>query len=320
MSASMYILEEILCAARAAGASDVHLTAGSPPRMRVDGELVTMDFIRLHSADTLDILLGILPESCREQFEERGEYSFSFSLPKGGRCRANAYRQKGSTALALRLVGAEAPSALELGLPEAVVELYRLKEGLVLAAGASGSGRSTTLAALIDKINTSRNVHILTLEHPVEYLHPHKMSMVNQREIGQDSRDYVSALKAALREDTDVILLGELSGCETIGEAITAAETGHSVYTSLYASGIEDAVERIVEGFQPERQPQVRRRLANVLEAVVFQKLIPAGDGRRRAVFEVLRVNEEAREILRGGRFSELRHLLQAGGESEVSA
>ena len=229
MPASTYILEEILCAARAAGASDVHLTAGSQPRMRVGGELFPMGFARLLPTDTLDILLRILPEGQREQFEEQGEYDFAFSVSRGGRCRVNAYKQKGNVALALRLVEENVPSAESLGLPEEVMALYQLKQGLVLVVGVSGSGKSTTLAALIDQVNTFRNAHIITLENPVEYLHSHKMSMVNQREIGLDSRDYVSALKAVLREDPDVILVSDLDDYETAAAAVSAAETGHLV-------------------------------------------------------------------------------------------
>ncbi len=305
----MCILEEILCAARAAGASDVHLTAGSQPRMRVGGVLTVMDFARLLPADTLDILLAILPEGQRERFEEEGEYDFSFIIPGGGRCRANAYKQKGNVALALRPVEVKLPSTEELGLPEEIAQLYCLKEGLVLVTGASGSGRSTTLASIIDRINTLRNAHIITLENPVEYLHPHKMSMVNQREIGVDCRDYVSGLRGALREDPDVILVGELCDSDTISAAIAAAETGHLVFAALCAPGITDAIRDMAEAFLPHQQPWMRTRLANVLEAVVYQQLIPVQEGGRKGAFEVLRMESKARDILREGRFEELNDL-----------
>lgn len=306
MSAFTYILEEILCEARAAGASDVHLTAGSPPRMRVDGKLVTMGYQKLLPSDTLDVLLGVLPEGQREQFEEEGEYDFSFSLPGGGRCRANAYKQKGNVALALRLVKENVPSAKELGLPEVVSGLYQLKQGLVLATGKSGSGKSTTLAALVDQVNTFRNAHIITLENPIEYLHPHKMSMVNQREIGLDSKDYASALRAALREDPDVILVSDLGDYETAIGAVAAAETGHLVFAGLYASGMADAIGRLVEGALPHQQPQMRMRLANVLEAVVYQYMGQAEGNGRAADFEILEIDEEVRKCIREGRFHEL--------------
>lgn len=305
----MGILEEILRAARAAGASDVHLTAGSQPRMRVGGELAIMEFARLLPADTLDILLAILPEGQRERFEEEGEYDFSFTVPGGGRCRANAYKQKGTVALALRPVEVKLPSAEELGLPEEVSRLYDLREGLVLVTGASGSGRSTTLAAVIDRINTSRNAHIITLENPVEYLHPHKMSMVNQREIGVDCRDYVSGLRAALREDPDVILVGELEDGDTISAAIAAAETGHLVFAALGSPGIADAVRDMAEAFLPHQRSWMQARLANALEAVVYQQQVPARDGAGKVAFEVLRMDGKARDILREGRFEELKDL-----------
>ncbi len=305
MPASTYILEEILCAARAAGASDVHLTAGSQPRMRVGGELFPMGFARLLPTDTLDILLRILPEGQREQFEEQGEYDFAFSVSRGGRCRVNAYKQKGNVALALRLVEENVPSAESLGLPEEVMALYQLKQGLVLVVGVSGSGKSTTLAALIDQVNTFRNAHIITLENPVEYLHSHKMSMVNQREIGLDSRDYVSALKAVLREDPDVILVSDLDDYETAAAAVSAAETGHLVLAGVYASGVEDAVEHILDGALPHRQAQMRLRLANVLEAVVYQHMVQEEGGSRRAEYEVLRGREDIWKFLGEGMHQE---------------
>jgi len=312
MSVASSVLEDILCEARAAGASDVHLAAGMPPMMRVRGELSVMEFSRLLPADTLDILLSVMPEVARDRFEERGEYAFSFYISGCGRCRANVYKEKGNVALALRLVYTEIPSAEELGLPESVTELYKLKRGLVLVAGASGSGRSTTLAAIVDRINSLRSTHIITLENPVEYLHPHKMSMVNQREIGVDSVDYASALYAALREDPDVILVGELDGQEVISAAITAAEMGHLVLSAVPVTRVADVIERIIDRFSPNQQPQIRVRLANVLEAVVAQELVPSEDGGRRASFEVLRVSSEVRDMIREERFFLLSGMLQS--------
>ena len=305
MPASTYILEEIVCAAREAGASDVHLTAGSPPRMRVQGILIIMEYAKLVPAETLDMLLRILPEGQRELFEERGEYVFSCSLVKGGRCRVNAFKQKGNVALTLHLVDGEVPSVEALGLPQSVSDLYQLQHGLVLVTGISGSGKSATLAALIDEINTRRGVNIITLENPVEYLHSHKLSMVNQREIGLDSRDYVCALRAAQREDADVILAAELPDFDTVREAITAAETGHLVFAAVCAPGIADAIERVTEGVGINGQEQIRMRLSNVLRAVIYQQLIPS-DGGWKAEFEVLQVGAAERKIIREGRYCEL--------------
>ena len=218
-------IEEILREAKNAGASDVHITVGIPPKMRVNGSLVTMSYPKFMPADTTEILLEIMNETQRELFEERGEYDMSFSIREMGRYRVNAYKQRGSVALAIRLVGTQIPSAEELRLPESVADLYNRKRGLVLVTGPAGSGKSTTLAAIIDMINTYRDAHVITLEDPIEFLHQHKMSMVNQREIGLDSENYANALRAALREDPDVILVGEMRDLATISVAVTAAET-----------------------------------------------------------------------------------------------
>lgn len=194
-------IEEILKAAKEAGASDVHLTVGIPPKMRIDGGLVSMAYPKVLPADTLDVLVNIMTQQQREYFEEHGECDLSFSISGYGRFRVNAYKQRGSAALAFRLVGANVPTLEELGAPECLADLCAKKEGMVLVAGPAGSGASTTLAALVDQINESRQVHVITLEEPIEYLHQHKMAMVNQREIGTDSDTYLSALRAALRED-----------------------------------------------------------------------------------------------------------------------
>ena len=230
----MPIIEDILKDAKDAGASDVHLTVGIPPKMRVNGDLITMNYSKMMPGDTLDILISILTDGQREKFEERGEFDFSFSIPHLGRYRVNAYKQRGSVAMAFRLVGTQIPSPESLGVPESVVELYQRKRGLILVTGPTGSGKSTTLAAIIDKVNNNRDAHVITLEDPIEYLHQHKMAMVNQREMGLDSNSYANALRAALREDPDVILVGEMRDFETISVAITAAETGHLVLSTLH--------------------------------------------------------------------------------------
>ncbi len=283
-------IEEILKAAKEAGASDVHLTVGIPPKMRIDGGLVSMAYPEVLPADTLDVLVNIMTQQQREYFEEHGECDLSFSISGCGRFRVNAYKQRGSAALAFRLVGAKVPALEELGAPECLADLCAKKEGMVLVAGPAGSGASTTLAALVDQINESRQVHVITLEEPIEYLHQHKMAMVNQREIGTDSDTYLSALRAALREDPDVILIGELQDTEIIELAIHAAETGHLVLSSLHAGNAAGVVERIVEKFPPAKQRQIKIRLLHVLEAVVFQELVPVSEnGGRTASFEVLK-------------------------------
>lgn len=305
-------IEDILKVAKDAGASDVHLTVGIPPKMRVYGSLITMDYPKLLPADTLDILISIMTETQRERFEERGEYDMSFSLPNVGRYRLNAFKQRGSIAMAFRLVGTDIPSPEVLGIPKSIVDLYTRKRGLVLVTGPTGSGKSTTLAAVIDKINTCRDAHIITLEDPIEYLHQHKLSMVNQREIGLDSDNYSNALRAALREDPDVILIGEMRDFETISIAITAAETGHLVLSTLHTIGAASTVDRVIDVFPPHQQQQIRVQLANVLEAVISQQLIMTADGKGRvAAFEVMHANHAIRNLIREGKSHQIPSIIQ---------
>lgn len=308
----MPTIEEMLKTAKDAGASDVHITVGVPPKMRVNGHLITMDYDRLLPDDTQVLLDEIMNEQQKKRFEEQGEHDMSFSISNMGRYRVNAFKQRGSVAIALRLVGTQVPSAEELGIPESVIELYRKKRGLVLVTGPTGSGKSTTLAAIIDKINNNREAHVITLEDPIEYLHQHKKSMVNQREIGLDSQSYANALRAALREDPDVILVGEMRDFETISVAITAAETGHLVLSTLHTIGAASTVDRVIDVFPPHQQQQVRVQLANVLEAVISQQLLPKADESGRvAAFEVLHANHAVRNLIREGKTHQLMSVMQ---------
>ncbi len=308
----MPTIEEIMRTAKEAGASDVHITVGIPPKMRVNGNLIAMNYSKMMPADTLEVLLEIMTETQRERFEDRGEYDMSFSIPELGRYRVNAYKQRGSVALALRLVGTRVPSPEALGVPESVINLYERKRGLILVTGPTGSGKSTTLAAIIDKINNNRDAHVITLEDPIEYLHQHKMAMVNQREIGLDSQSYANALRAALREDPDVILVGEMRDFETISVAITAAETGHLVLSTLHTIGAASTVDRVIDVFPPHQQQQIRVQFANVLEAVISQQLIPTMDGRGRvAAFEVMHANHAVRNLIREGKSHQLVSVMQ---------
>lgn len=309
----MLDIEEVLKKAKEAGASDVHITVGIPPKMRVNGNLITMDeYQRMLPADTLDVVLNITSDAQRAKFEERGEFDMSFSIPNVGRYRVNIYKQRGSASLAFRLVGTVVPTAESLGVPTSVMDLYQRKRGLVLVTGPTGSGKSTTLAAIIDKINNFRDAHVITLEDPIEYLHQHKMSMVNQREIGLDSNNYANALRAALREDPDVILVGEMRDFETISVAITAAETGHLVLSTLHTIGAASTVDRVIDVFPPHQQQQIRVQLANVLEAVVSQQLIPTADGKGRvAAFEVMHANHAVRNLIREGKSHQLASVMQ---------
>lgn len=308
----MISIREILQVAKEAGASDVHLTVGIPPKMRVNGNLITMDFPKLLPNDTVEAMLEIMSEEQRNRFEKAGEFDMSISVSELGRYRVNVFKQRGSVALALRVVGTHVPSPEILGVPNSVIDLYQRKRGLVLVTGPTGSGKSTTLAAIIDKINQCRDAHIITLEDPIEYLHQHRMSMVNQREIGLDSENYANALRAALREDPDVILVGEMRDFETISVAITAAETGHLVLSTLHTIGAASTVDRVIDVFPPHQQQQIRVQFANILEAVISQQLIPTADGKSRAAaFEVMHANHAVRNLIREGKSHQLPSVMQ---------
>ena len=308
----MISLEEVLQVAKVAGASDVHLTVGLPPKMRVNGDLINMDFPKMLPPDTQAVADEIMNDKQKEIFAEKGEFDMSFSIRNLGRYRVNAYHQRGSVAMAFRLVGTQVPSPEALGIPESVVELSQRKRGLVLVTGPTSSGKSTTLAAIIDKINQTRDAHVITLEDPIEYLHQHQLSMVNQREIGIDSGNYANALRAALREDPDVILVGEMRDFETISVAITAAETGHLVLSTLHTIGAASTVDRVIDVFPPHQQQQIRIQLSNVLEAVISQQLIPTADGKGRvAAFEVMHANHAVRNLIREGKSHQLMSVIQ---------
>ena len=298
MVIKMAVIEEIMRTAHEEGASDVHITVGIPPKMRINGSLRTMKFPKITAKDTLEIVLEIMTEKQRRHYEECGECDMAFTIPELGRFRVSAYRQKGQTALSIRLISMQIPSPESLGIPEPVIELYDKKSGLILVTGPAGNGKTTTLAALVDKINSNREVHIMTLEAPIEYVHGHKLSMISQREIGQDSESYSAALKAALHEDADVILLGEMCDEETIEAALTAVETGHLVLTAMNATGAADMLEHLTDDFPPHKQKQIHRRFAAALEAIVFQQLKQSADGRKRtASFEVLSGDEYRQQI-----------------------
>ncbi len=295
----MPIIEEIMQSAGQAGASDVHIIVGTAPKMRVNGELLTMNFPKMTEKDTLEILLGMMTQLQRERFEERGEYDMSFSIGKLGRYRVHAYKEKGLSALTLRLVSEQIPLPENLGVPESVIEICEKKKGLVLITGASGSGKSTTLAALVNKINYSREVHVVTLESPIEYVHKSGLALISQREIGTDSGSYVSALHAAMREDTDVIFIDEMQGPDVIAAAIAAVEAGHLVFAAMNTADAAAAVENIMDAFPPTKQKQASMRLANVLEALVTQSLTVSANGKMRsAEFEVTLADEELRRMI----------------------
>ena len=300
MEASEVTIEKIMGCAKDAGASDVHITVGISPKMRVNGKLMVMPFPVLLPVDTKRICDSMMNDKQKEHFEEKGEWDFSYSIPQMGRYRVNAFRQRGSVAMVLRLVGTVVPTPESLSLPPSVIDLYKMKRGLVLVTGPTGSGKSTTLASLVGKINMDLDAHIITLEDPIEYLHRHARSIVNQREIGIDATSYDLALRSALREDPDVILVGEMRDLETISTAITAAETGHLVLSTLHTIGAAATIERIIDVFPPHQQEQIRTQLANVLVSVVSQQLVPTVDRRGRvAAFEVMHATPAIRNLIR---------------------
>ena len=308
----MVTMEQLLAIAKEAKASDVHLTVGLPPRVRVNGELIDLNYPRLMPDDVEKIVLSIMSEAQLKTYEELGEVDFAFSVPNVGRYRVNAFRQRGSVACSMRVVETTIPKPEELGVPQSVIELYKKKRGLVLVTGPTGSGKSTTLASLIDRINDERNAHIITLEDPIEYLHSHRKSMVNQREIGIDTHSYAAALRAALREDPDVILVGEMRDLETISTAITAAETGHLVLSTLHTVGAAATIDRIIDVFPPYQQQQIRVQLAMVLEAVISQQLIPRADHKGRvAAFEVMHATVPIKNLIREAKTYQISTVIQ---------
>lgn len=310
-AASTLTIEQILAIAKNAGASDVHITVGIPPKMRVNGVLETMNFPMLMPEDAERLVYGTMNDKQKAAFDEYGEWDFSYAVGALGRYRVNAFRQRGSFAMVMRLVGNKIPDPKDLGVPTSVVDLFDKKRGLILVTGPTGSGKSTTLASIIGKINRELDTHIITLEDPIEYLHKHGRSIVNQREMGIDSENYAAALRSALREDPDVILVGEMRDLETISVAITAAETGHLVFSTLHTIGAASTVDRIIDVFPPHQQQQIRTQLANVLEAVVSQQLIPRISGGRVAAFEVMHANAAIRNLIRENKSHQIESTIQ---------
>jgi twitching motility protein PilT len=297
-------------------ASDLHITVGQPPIMRLDGELVKLTDKLLTPDDTLRMVKEVMKGTQFDHLEEHGELDFSFSYPEVGRFRVNGYRQRGSYGLAFRVVYGRIPSLEELGLPSVVAELARKKRGLILVTGPTGSGKSTTLASMIDLINTERSCHILTLEDPIEYLHKHNKSIVNQREVGNDTSSFANGLRAALREDPDVILVGEMRDLETIAIAITAAETGHLVLSTLHTLGAANTMDRIIDVFPPYQQEQIKVQLAAVVEGIISQQLLAkkAMKGRVGA-FEVMTTTNAIRNLVREGKTHQIQTNIQTGAK-----
>lgn len=306
---------DLLMKSMKAEASDIHITVGIPPVFRVHGKLLRLGSQILTKEDTLLIVKQILrTEEQMEYLEKTGEIDVSFSERGIGRYRVNIYKQRGVYGVALRSIPLDVPTIDSLGLPQIFKSLAMKQRGLILITGPTGSGKSTTLAALVRHMNENRNAHVITIEDPIEYLHRHNKSMINQREIGNDSGSFAAALRAALRQDPDVILVGEMRDLETISTAITAAETGHLVLSTLHTVGSAKTADRIIDVFPPFQQVQIRTQLASVLEGIVSQQILPRIDADGRVVaFEIMMATSAVRNLIREGKTHQLQTVIETG-------
>ncbi len=317
----MLTLKELLILAGEKKSSDIHLTIDSPPVLRIDGSMVQLQEDKLSPSDIESFALSLMNDMQAKRFTECGELDLSYSLTGIGRYRVNAFRQRGAIGVVIRLIPFVIPSPESLGLPPISLELTRLQKGLVLVTGPTGSGKSTTLASLVDHINRTRSCHIVTIEDPIEYLHHHNLSLVNQREVGNDTQSFTNALRAVLRQDPDVILVGEMRDQETIATAITAAETGHLVFSTLHTNDATQTVERIIDVFPPHQQQQIRVQLAAVLQGIMSQQLFPRADRQGRvAAIEVMLATPAVRSLIREGKTHQLQTVIQTNAKLGMQA
>ena len=311
----MFDFADVLLEVLALNASDLHLTAGSPPMVREKGRLRALDYPVLSSQMTREIVYSILTNDQRKKLENEWQIDFAYSIPGKARFRVNSYFQRASIGAAFRLIPNEMPALDDLGLPAVLRDFTKKPRGFVLVTGPTGSGKSTTLAAMLDVINRERQQHIMTIEDPIEFLHTHKTCIVNQRELGSDAQSFSLGLKAALRQDPDVILVGEMRDLDTIATALTAAETGHLVFATLHTQDTAQTVDRIVDVFPPAQQHQVRVQLSVALQGIVTQDLLPTADGQGRCcACEVLVPTPAVRNLIREGKTHQIYSVLQTGG------
>ncbi|MHC4606373.1 MAG: type IV pilus twitching motility protein PilT [Planctomycetota bacterium] len=312
----MVSLEELLQILVQRGGSDLHIAAGSPPRIRVDGDLAPLEFDILNRDDTQKVLYGILSEDQIARFEKDLELDFSFGIENLGRFRTNVFQQRGSLGAVFRLIPHAVRGFEELGLPRRLCqELCDLPKGLVLVTGATGSGKSTTLAAMIDYINSTQNVHIVTIEDPIEFVHRNKNALINQREVGTDTKGFAQALKRILRQDPDSVLVGEMRDMETIDAALVISETGHLTFATLHTSDAVQTINRIIDVFPAYQQQQVRTQLSFTLSAVFCQQLIPKSNGKGRVLgCEIMVANAPVRALIRENKAHQVYSVIQTSG------
>ncbi|NMC31350.1 MAG: type IV pilus twitching motility protein PilT [Veillonellaceae bacterium] len=314
-------MERLLREAVERRASDIHLTVGVPPTLRINGALVRLNLPPLGPADTLRLFESIAPEERQTFFRQNGEVDFSHTIHGLSRFRVNAFRQRGSVAIAVRLIPEQVPTLEQLELPEVVANLARKPRGLILVTGPTGSGKSTTMAAMINLINEEQSCNIITLEDPIEYLHRHKKSLINQREVNADTRSFANGLRAALREDPDVILVGEMRDMDTISIAVRAAETGHLVLATLHTSDASQTIDRIIDVFPPYQQQQIRTQLSLTLQGIISQQLLPRRSGTGRAVaVEILVATPAVRNLVREGKSHQLLTVIQTGAKTGMQS
>lgn len=308
-------IDRVLDEVRVLGCSDLHFTNAIQPIVRLNGSLRKLGSYPVMNDSIIDDIVGqMIPDELRAQFRRHEDTDFSFTTKRGFRHRVNVYRQRNHTAIAIRLLRNDIPTLEDLLLPDIMADFAMRPRGLVLVTGPTGSGKSTTLAAMIDYVNTNRSAHVITVEDPIEYVHEHKRCMVNQREVGPDVPDFAAALRAALREDPDVILVGEMRDFETISAAITAAETGHLVFSTLHTTSASDTINRIIDVYPEHQQVQIRTQLANVLVGVISQTLLPKCDGSGRvAALEILNVTDAISAMIRDNKVHLIQSSIQTG-------
>jgi twitching motility protein PilT len=307
-------IDDLLVEAAQRGASDLHLTEKLPPVIRIDGRLLRLNYVPLTGQDIQRLIYDILTNQQIQWFEKVRELDFSYGLDGVGRFRFNVYRQRGGIGAAMRAIPTKIPTLEDLRLPTLLRELTRRPSGLILVTGATGAGKSTTQAAMIGIINQERDCHVMTIEDPIEYLHTHGRAMINQRELGQDTNSFENALRAILREDPDVILVGEMRDLETISSAITLAETGHLVFATLHTRNAPQTIDRIVDVFPAYQQDQIKVQLANALEAVIAQQLLPRAGGGRIPAVEIMLASSAVKNLIREGRTDQLYSCIETGG------